>query len=108
MLLFKKVFHEAIVRGEKTTTLRYWTRRQVRPGSVHIVPHLGRLRILDVGPANLDALDAADAKADGFTSVAALRHALDEMYPPAERAERTLYRVEFEFIGGLDAPAGCS
>ncbi len=99
MLLFKKRFHEAIVRGEKTTTLRFWKRRQVRPDSVHTVPHLGRLRILDVAPADLDTLDETDAQADGFESVAQLRVALEEMYPQAERAGRTLYRVAFEFIG---------
>jgi hypothetical protein len=102
MLLFKKRFHEAIVRGEKTTTLRFWKRRQVRPGSVHVVPRLGRLRILDVAPSDLDALNEADAQADGFDGVAELRSALNEMYPQAERNGRTLYRVEFEFIADRD------
>jgi hypothetical protein len=98
MLLFKKAFHEAIVAGTKTATLRFWKHRRVRPGSVHFVPRLGRLRILSVEPADVDALDDADAKADGFADVTALRAALDAMYPPAERDGRTLYRVTFEFI----------
>ena len=43
MLFFKKRFFEAIESGTKTTTLRCWSHRRVKPGSVHTVPWLGRL-----------------------------------------------------------------
>lgn len=98
MLLFKKCFYEAIRSGRKTTTLRYWKSPRVRPGSVHAVPHLGRLSIESVDPVDPESLSDADARDDGFDSAQALRDALSDMYPPEKRVGRTLYRVRFAFI----------
>lgn len=98
MLLFKKCFFEAIRNGRKTTTLRYWSSRRVRPGSVHTVPRLGRLAIESVEPVELADLSDADARTDGFDSAGELRDALAEMYTPEQRAGRTLYCVRFRFI----------
>ena len=44
MLLMKKIFFDAIRCGEKTTTLRYWQRQHINPGSVQFVRGLGKLR----------------------------------------------------------------
>ena len=81
MLLMKKEFFEAIRSGRKTTTLRYWRRRIVAPGSVHNIRGLGRIRIDRVCPVRLRDLRAADAHADGFETLAALKRALKRMYP---------------------------
>lgn len=96
MLLMKKRFFEAIRAGRKTATLRYWQRMQVRRGSVHVVPGLGRVKITDVRAVELHALDDADAAEDGFETAADLRDALQELYPPDRRDGRTLYKVRFE------------
>jgi hypothetical protein len=98
MLLFKKSFYEKIRRGEKTTTLRYWSRRQVRVGAVHTVPRLGKVKIIDVAVVQLDQLEPADVQADGFASLDALREALAEMYTPQQRSTRQLFRVQFAFL----------
>jgi hypothetical protein len=98
MLLMKKVFFDGIRAGTKTTTLRYWRRRRVRPGSVQTVPGLGRVRIESAEVAEPGELSDDDARADGFADLAALRSALDELYPPEARAGRRLYRVRFTLL----------
>jgi hypothetical protein len=99
MLLMKKIFYDAIRDGTKTTTLRFWQRRMVRPGSEHRIRGLGRVRIDEVRPVELSDLTEADARADGLAGLEALRVALDEMYPPEQRKGRTLYLVGFTFLG---------
>lgn len=94
----KKKFFPAIRAGRKTTTLRFWLHARVREGAVHTVPGLGRVSIVSVRPIALDALDDADARADGFADARELHAALDSLYPPPNRAGRTLYRVEFRLV----------
>ena len=98
MLLMKKVYFQAIRSGAKTTTLRYWRRRQVRVGSVHKIRGLGLIRIEDVRRVEPNDLTDAHARADGFTSLSELMAALDAMYPPADHEGRELYLVEFTFL----------
>ena len=98
MLLMKKRYFGAIRAGRKTTTLRYWLRPHVRAGSIHLVPGLGRIRIEGIEPVEPEALNRADARADGFPSLAALRKALEGLYPPGWRDGRTLYRVRFALV----------
>jgi len=97
MLLMKKVFFEAIRSGEKTTTLRYWQRRMVRPGSLHTVPGLGKVHIDESRPVEFRDLTNADAKAYGFKSLRALKTALKKFYPLEYRQGRKLYMVRFTF-----------
>jgi hypothetical protein len=96
MLLMKKVFFEAIRSGEKTTTLRYWRRRMVRPGSLHTVPGLGKVHIDESRPVEFADLTNSDAKVDGFKSLRALKAALNDLYPPEYRQGRKLYMVRFK------------
>lgn len=103
MLLFKKRFFEAIRHGRKTTTLRYWTHRRVRPNSVHLAPGLGRLTVQDVTVVTLDDLTDADAQADGFDSLGDLRNALRQMYTPRQRRSLKLYKVCFTLQEPADA-----
>lgn len=105
MLMFKKCYFEAIRAGAKTATLRYWSRRMVKPGSVHLAPGLGRLRIESVQPRRLEDLTEADARDDGFDSVAQLRAALAELYADDARRSRSLYQVRFSYLGRADRPA---
>ena len=112
MLLMKKEFFDAIRSGAKTTTLRFWRHRRVRPGSIHTVRGLGVVRIDSVREAALAELTEADAAADGFTSLDDLRAALARMYPDAHLAApagaadndaRKLYLVHFTFLPDGDA-----
>ena len=102
MLLMKRAYFEAIRAGRKTTTLRYWRWAHLRAGSVHSVPGLGAVRIDDVCRVNLASLRSADAKADGFASLAELKVALKQHYPPKERSGRQLYRIRFTFLPDSD------
>ena len=99
MLLMKKQFFDAIRTGRKTTTLRYWRRALVAAGSVHNIRGLGRIRIDRVRPVALRELRAADAHADGFETLAALKRALKEMYPARNSSDgRRLYQIHFTFL----------
>lgn len=98
MLLMKKVYFDAIRSGAKQTTLRYWRHMHVRPGSVHTIRGLGAVRIEAVRSVEWADLTDADARADGFDDLPALKSALAQMYPPKKRRGRTLWRVHFTFL----------
>ena len=105
MLLMKKQFFDAIRTGRKTTTLRYWRQAIVAAGSVHNIRGLGRIRIDRVRTVTLSELTPADARADGFETLAALKRALKEMYPTRGSGDRRrLYQIHFTFLpeGGSD------
>jgi len=95
----KKTFFEAIRAGRKTTTLRFWRHRRVRPGSTHNIRGLGRIRIDAVEETQADGLTDADAVADGLAGLAALRETLETLYPPPQRDGRRLYLVRFTYLG---------
>jgi hypothetical protein len=90
MLLMKKVFFDAVRLGTKRTTLRYWRSCRIKADSVHTIPGLGKVRIESVQPVELRDLTDADAHADGFANLRALRQALHALYPPAKREGRAL------------------
>ena len=98
MLLFKKEYFEKIRNGSKITTLRFWKTRRAKPGSIHSVPNLGKLKIISVDTISLDMIRDSDAQDDGFSSALELRLAIDKLYPPASREGRKLYKVKFEYI----------
>ena len=98
MLLMKRTYFDAIRRGAKTTTLRYWRHPHVRPGAVYTIGGLGRIGIDDLAVVRLADLTDAHARADGFEDLGALREALDALYPPAARQDRQLYLVQFTFL----------
>lgn len=102
LLLFKKVFAGAIRSGEKTTTLRYWDRARVKVGQRVFSPGVGYMRVTSVGEVKLAELTAADAMADGFGSVAALKTALGGMYS-GEAKRKPLWRVAFVYEGEREA-----
>lgn len=101
MLLMKKKFFAAIRAGEKTTTLRFWKRPMVRPGTLRTIPCLGKVYIDEVRAVRWDELTDADARAAGLTDLAALRTALEKLYPPEARGERTLYLVRFRLESSI-------
>ena len=98
MLMRTSYFH-LIRSGRKTTTLRFWKRRQAKPGAIHNIRNLGRLRILTVDETTPEQLTETDAVADGLDGLDELLLALDRYCSGPQRDERTLYRVTFEFLG---------
>ena len=99
MLFMKRQFFAAIRSGRKTTTLRFWTRPQVRPGSVHSVRGLGKVRVTDVQPIDEQDLTHEHALADGFGDIEQLTNALATLYPPNGRGGKHLYLVTFAYLG---------
>jgi len=94
----KKEYYDAIRAVTKTATLRFWKRPMVQVGEVHTVRGLGRVRIEAVRRVELTELTEADAQADGFDSLPALRDALEQYYPPERRKDRSLYQVRFTYL----------
>ena len=83
-LYFKKCFHAAVRDGRKTTTLRRWAARRVKAGgTARSRPGVGWLRVEAVERVVWEELTGADARADGFDSLAALAEAV------AKRSIRT-------------------
>ena len=99
MILFKRKFQEAIRSGAKTQTIRFWRQALARPGELHKVPGVGYLRIREVAEVSVEALTEADARADGFESLAALKEELGRLYGGALRDGRRCFRIAFEFVG---------
>lgn len=101
MLLIKKIFFDAIRRGTKTTTLRYWRWAHVKAGSYQKVRGLGVLKIDKIRPIDPAELADADAQADGFADLPALLAALDELYPLSQRDRRKLFKIDFTLVYAL-------
>ncbi len=97
-LLFKKCFFGALRAGTKRTTLRRWTSARVKPGDRVFTPGVGFLRIESIDVVDLSSLKAADAIADGFPSLRAMRKMLAELYPDAagNRDGREWFRIAFK------------
>jgi hypothetical protein len=98
MLLFKKKFLEAIRKGEKTQTIRLWPHCRLRSGQRSYIPGVGYIRITQVEPVRLDDLTDADARPDGFVSIAELRAEIDRLYADKVSAGYQAYRIVFELL----------
>lgn len=94
-LFFKKPLQVAIREGRKRTTIRRWDRPRLRAGREAFAPGIGWLAIERVEPIELDALDDADAHADGFASLGDLRAMLDALYPDHASDGKRWFRVCF-------------
>ena len=94
-LHFKKVFWPLIRSGTKRTTIRRWSTPRVKPNSRSYCPGLGWLLIDSVEPISLKRLTRADARADGFPTLASLHKTLAELYPDQAGDGRRWFRVTF-------------
>lgn len=97
-LLFKREFQAAIREGRKTTTLRRWKSCRLKAGMTVSAPSVGNLRIKSCDQIEFKSLKQADARADGFGSLAELRKVLQELYPDQAHDGRQWYRIAFELI----------
>jgi len=97
---FKKHFQDAIRSGRKQTTIRRWDRPMFRTGERVFSPGLGWLTIGTVEVVELEKLGDADAQADGFETVAALRQVLLTFYPNHAIDGKRWFRIGFTLAQG--------
>lgn len=98
MLLFKKKFLPAIRCGEKTQTIRLWSRRRLKPGQRSYIPGAGYIRVLAVDAIEVANLTDDDARPDGFPTAAALQAELQTLYAAQLAAGQQAYRIRFELF----------
>jgi hypothetical protein len=72
VLLFQKRFHQGLVDGSITLTVRRWEKPHVKPGGRYRVHPIGVVQVDAVSLVRDDELTEADARAAGFESVAEL------------------------------------
>jgi hypothetical protein len=103
-LFFKKPLQVAIREGRKRTTIRRWADARLRPGDRSYAPGVGWLAIDAVEPVDLDRLADADARADGFDTLTALKQALLALYPGHAADGKRWFRVRFTLHTAAPAP----
>ena len=72
MLLFKKRFHQGLVDGSVTLTVRLWDKPHVKTGGRYRVHPIGVVEVDAVERITLGALSEDDAKRAGFVDLAEL------------------------------------
>ena len=97
-MLFRRQFHEPIVSGAVTRTVRRWRRPQARAGGRYRLEDAGSIEVDTITETSENALTEDDARRSGFDSVAALLEAI----PP--RQGGGLYRVDFHYVGQVADP----
>jgi hypothetical protein len=97
MLLLKRHLVDLVRTGKKRQTIRLWSRAMLHAGQISYTPGLGRMKItgVDILPT-LAALTEADARADGFDSLAALLDEIRRIYGDAPQG-RTIFRIQFDW-----------
>ncbi len=100
MLLFKKPFHEPLVRGEVTVTFRRWQKPHVRAGGRYRCHPIGVLEVDDVRLVRAREITEKDARLAGFATRSALVAYLEELGPVDDDTE--LYRVALHHGGDGD------
>jgi hypothetical protein len=100
VVLIRKPVLEAIAAGEVTVLFRRWDRPRVRVGGTHRTA-VGVLEVLAVEPVAASRLTAADARAAGFPTVAALRAAQtgSAQTGSAQTGAGRLYRITVRLAG---------
>ncbi len=106
MILFKKEFIDAIVKGEKTTTVRKNNRRLQ---GVHMIKvgflkkdERGYVKITDWNPIMLYQITLEMAKADGFSTIDECKKAICKMLKIKHNTISDFYWVSlytFQYIG---------
>jgi len=95
LLQFKKTFKPAILEGRKTTTLRRWRSCKWRPGDRVTTPGVGALVLESVDQVQWDMLTDADARADGFASLAELAATIRRIYPKLDGDGKAWFKLKF-------------
>ena len=104
-LFFKKLYHGAILEGAKTTTLRRWRKCRVQAGDAVDAPGVGKLIVKAVEPIEWKMLTEADARADGFKSLAELNRAIRRIYPNLDGDGKSWFKLTFHLAKQAAGPA---
>ena len=91
-MLFKKDQKIAIQAGKQTLTFRRWANPQAKVGGQYNIPPYGAIEVTDMGTATLQSIIDKDALRAGYKNLDALHKQLSD-------ESKTLYRIEFRFIG---------
>jgi uncharacterized protein YqfB (UPF0267 family) len=94
-LHFKRAFRKAVLSGQKTSTLRRWRHARVKEGDTVLAPGVGTLVIRGCEAVDFEKLNRADARADGFDSIAELWRAVESIYPDFATDGKQWFRVRF-------------
>lgn len=99
-LSFKARYIEPILQGRKRYTMRARTRLKVGDEVAATCrydrPPFARLRITAIREVRLGDLTEADARADGYTDLAARRDEWNRLHPGHPwRSDRTIHRICF-------------
>ena len=105
MLLFKKKFLPAIRSREKTQTIRLWNVCRMKSGQRSYIPGAGYIRVISVGPVELELLSDDDARPDGFATAEALRTELTTLYADQLASGYQAYRICFELLSSDEQAA---
>lgn len=103
-LRFKTVFHDAILAGRKTTTLRRWQNCRVGAGDRVYAPGVGWLVLDGVEEIEWDQLTEDDAKSDGFESLADLNRAIRRIYPKLDGDGKQWFKLRFHLHETAEIP----
>jgi len=98
MLLFKKRFHDGLVRGTVRLTFRMWDKPRVRPGGRYRCHPIGVLEVDKIARVRVADITARDARRAGFTS----RAELVEYLPGEVTEDSQVFRVELHHGGDGD------
>ncbi len=113
MLLFKPKHQAPILTGRKTETRRAWERPRARVGAVHQArlalfgPPFAWLKITDVMVEELEAIDEAGARREGYENVAEFMAVFERINPDYAGAPVTVVRFELFGVPGGPSPAAC-
>jgi hypothetical protein len=100
MLLFKKPFHEGLVRGTVTLTFRRWEKPHVKAGGRYRCHPIGVLAVDSIDVVKVGSITAADARSAGFEGRDALVAYLAELGPVDDGT--AVYRVALHHGGDGD------
>jgi hypothetical protein len=95
LIRFKKQFHDAIACGRKTTTLRRWRKCRWQAGDLLTAPGVGSLMLEAVEAVDWTSLTDADARCDGFESMAELNRVIRRIYPDMDGDGKSWFRLRF-------------
>jgi len=106
---FKSEYYIPIIEGKKTQTMRVPPARwDVKEDDMVVanfkgIPNKILLQITKVGYKNFRSINDEDAKREGFSSAAELKHVLEEIYTTYTLREYDrLYYYQFVVAGELD------
>jgi hypothetical protein len=102
VLLFKKAFHEGLVRGSIDLTFRRWDKPHVRAGGRYRCHPIGVLRVERVERVRLRDIDDREAARAGFDSARALLDFIGGDRAGDLSDDDEVYRVELHYEGDGD------